>query len=141
MDRKQILCRSAEVNGTKPKSLRYRRAEYLTDSKRAEQWKNSCSALNSFIWMFSATILRPLTSARNYATIACRKSKFGGAAKGNQSKRTIMPKKSRVKNNPNFGYFPRFGLFWYGADNRNRTCTVAHRILSPARLPVPPYPH
>ena len=28
--------------------------------------------------MFSATILRPLTSARNYATIADRKNKFGG---------------------------------------------------------------
>ena len=33
-------------------------------------------ALKVFLWMFSATILRPLTSARNYATIACRKSKF-----------------------------------------------------------------
>ena len=28
--------------------------------------------------MFSVTIFRPLTSARNYATIADRKSKFGG---------------------------------------------------------------
>ena len=27
----------------------------------------------------------------------------------------------------------------FGASNRNRTCTVSHRILNPARLPVPPY--
>ena len=27
------------------------------------------------------------------------------------------------------------------ADNRNRTCTVSHWNLNPARLPVPPYPH
>ena len=26
------------------------------------------------------------------------------------------------------------------ADNRNRTCTVSHQILSLARLQVPPYP-
>ena len=29
----------------------------------------------------------------------------------------------------------------YYADNRNRTCTVSHWNLNPARLPVPPYPH
>ncbi len=28
-----------------------------------------------------------------------------------------------------------------GADNRDRTCTVSHRNLNPARLPIPPYPH
>ena len=39
------------------------------------------SALKIFLWVFSATILRPLTSARNYATIADRKSKFGGLEK------------------------------------------------------------
>ncbi len=32
-------------------------------------------------------------------------------------------------------------LLFYGAGNRGRTCTVAHRILNPARLPIPPYPH
>ena len=46
----------------------------LTDSKRAGQGKLPYLALDSFIWVFSATILRPLTSARNYATIADRKS-------------------------------------------------------------------
>lgn len=30
--------------------------------------------------------------------------------------------------------------FYYGADNRIWTYTVAHGILSPARLPVSPYP-
>ena len=33
---------------------------------------------------------------------------------------------------------------WYdffGADDRDWTCTGNHRILSPARLPVPPHPH
>ena len=28
----------------------------------------------------------------------------------------------------------------FGADSEGRTHTVAHRILSPARLPIPPYP-
>ena len=28
----------------------------------------------------------------------------------------------------------------FGADNRGRTCTVAHQILSLARLPISPYP-
>ena len=32
-------------------------------------------------------------------------------------------------------------LFIYGADNRTRTCTVSHRNLNPACLPIPPYPH
>ena len=29
----------------------------------------------------------------------------------------------------------------FGAGNRGRTCTVAHRNLNPACLPIPPYPH
>ena len=28
-----------------------------------------------------------------------------------------------------------------GADNRSRTCTLAHWNLNPACLPIPPYPH
>ena len=35
--RKQILCRLAEVNGTKTKSLRCRRVKWLINDKRAEQ--------------------------------------------------------------------------------------------------------
>ena len=34
-----------------------------------------------------------------------------------------------------------YGLFLFGTGNRGRTCTVTHRILNPARLPIPPYPH
>ena len=33
-----------------------------------------------------------------------------------------------------------FSVSISGADNRSRTCTVAHQILSLARLPIPPYP-
>ena len=29
----------------------------------------------------------------------------------------------------------------FGAGNRGRTCTVAHRSPNPACLPIPPYPH
>ncbi len=32
-------------------------------------------------------------------------------------------------------------VFLFGTGNRGRTCTVTHRILNPARLPIPPYPH
>ena len=31
-------------------------------------------------------------------------------------------------------------LLLHGAGNRGRTCTVSHRILNPARLPIPPCP-
>ena len=36
--------------------------------------------------MFSATILRPLTSARDYANLRPRKSKFGGFIMGSRAK-------------------------------------------------------
>ena len=65
--------KTAEVNGIKPKSLRYRFVKQLVSKKRAEQGNFPYSALQIFLWVFSATILRPLTSARNYATIADRK--------------------------------------------------------------------
>ena len=42
----------AEVNGTKPKSLRYRRAECLTDSKRAEQGLILTRLLKPFMGVF-----------------------------------------------------------------------------------------
>ena len=38
----------------------------------------------------------------------------------------IIPKKSRAKNNPNFGSTPRFGLFWCGEDDRIRTYDLYH---------------
>ena len=36
-------------------------------------WNDPYSAINVYLWVFSATILGPLTSARSYATIADRK--------------------------------------------------------------------
>ena len=42
----------AEVNGKEPKSLRYRRAKCLTDSKRAEQGIDPYSALKVFYGCF-----------------------------------------------------------------------------------------
>ncbi len=44
--------KSAEVNGEKTKSLRHRRANYLPDSKRAEQGNDPYSALKFFLWVF-----------------------------------------------------------------------------------------
>ena len=76
--------KSAEVNGTKPKSLRYRRINSPTDSKRARQGCNPYVAPKLFIWVFSATILRPLTSARNYATIADPKKQIREGWKSKQ---------------------------------------------------------
>ena len=83
---KRLFCRSAEVNGTKPKSLRCRRTKCLIYSKRAEQGKGSYSTLNSFIQVFSATILRPLTCAKSYATIADRKSANSKGAMNGKNK-------------------------------------------------------
>ena len=45
MDVGTLHSKPADVNGTKPKSLRYRRAKCPTDSKRAEQGTNPYSAL------------------------------------------------------------------------------------------------
>ena len=70
----------AEVNGTKPKSLRTGR-EMPHRQQKSRARESPYSALKVLLWVFSATILRPLTSARNYATIADRKSKFGGLEK------------------------------------------------------------
>ena len=53
-----------------------------------------------------------------------KKHKFGGCGRINHSKWTIIPKKSRVKNNPDIGYAPRFGLFWCGDPTVNYPNTV-----------------
>ena len=39
--------------------------------------------------------------------------------------RTIIPKKSRAKNNTNFDFSSWFVLFWFGAGGRTRTGTVS----------------
>ncbi len=45
--------KSAEVNGKKPKSLRYRRANNLTDSKRTEQGNSLLGSQFVYIVVFS----------------------------------------------------------------------------------------
>ena len=92
--------------------------KWLTDSKRAEQETFSYSALKFFVLVFSATILRPLTSAKNYATIADRKS----ANSRDYFNLTMIPKKSREKNNTNSDFTPsEFVLFRFGTPGGNRT--------------------
>ena len=85
MEKQHLFFRSAEVNGTKPKSLRASpEMPYRQQKSRARE--SPYSALNSFLWVFSATILRPLTSARNYATIADRKRQNSrGICHGNKT--------------------------------------------------------
>ena len=54
MEISMLNIKTAEVNGTKPKSLRYYRcAECLTDSKKAEQGTNLTRFLKSFMGVFS----------------------------------------------------------------------------------------
>ena len=64
--------RFAEVNGTKENCC-------VQDLRKQKEPKPEISDFDSFFFclMFSVTIFRPLTFARNYATIADRKSKFG----------------------------------------------------------------
>ena len=55
---------------------------------------NTYSALKVFLWVFSATILRPLTSARNYATIADPKKQireviFASIFRNNRARKRI----------------------------------------------------
>lgn len=72
----RLFCRSAEVNWTKSKSLRTG-CETPHRQQKSRARKLTLLGSKSLLLVFSATILRPLTSARNYATIADRKSKFG----------------------------------------------------------------
>ena len=67
--------RSAEVNGTKPKSLRYRRAECLTDSKRAEQGLILTRLLKSFMGVFRDDFAA-VDVREDYATIAAPKKQI-----------------------------------------------------------------
>ena len=67
--------KSAEVNGTK-KNRCIMSVQNASQTAKEPSKEIPYSALKVFLWVVSATILRPLTSARNYATIADRKSKF-----------------------------------------------------------------
>ena len=59
----------------------------------------------------AATILRSLTSARNYAKLSLPKKQI----RRGYFNRTIIPKKSRAKNNTNLGSLLWFVLFLFGA--------------------------
>lgn len=82
----------------------------------------------------AATILRPLTSARNYAKLSLPKKQIRMGC----FNRTIIPKKSHAKNNTNLDFLSWFVLFWSGAVEGTRTLTVSHRNLNPARMPISP---
>ena len=66
--------------------------------------------------VFSATILRPLTSARTYAKLSLPKKQI----RRGYFNRTIIPKKSRAKNNTNLDLPSWFVLFLYGARDGTR---------------------
>ena len=77
--------------------------------------------------MFSVTIFRPLTFARNYATIADPKKQIREV----YFNRITAPKKSRAKNNTNSA--KEFVLFPYGAEKRIRT---SGRVTPVTRFPI-----
>ena len=114
----------AGVNGTKTKSLRYRLVKRLTSQKRAEQ--------GIFLTRLSKSIIGILSD--DFATVDVReelcyhsrpkKTNSEGLKKVNHSKRTIIPKKSRAKNNTNSTL--EFVLFPYGAERRIRRLGAAH---------------
>ena len=81
--------RFAEVNGTKENCC-------VQDLRKQKEPKPEISDFDSFFFclMFSVTIFRPLTSARNYATIADRKRQireviFAGIFRNNRARKRI----------------------------------------------------
>ena len=134
-----LYSKSAEVNGTK-KNRCVRVKKSLINSKRAEQGNNSLLG-SRFVSMgvfgddFAAVDVREELCYHSRP----EKAQIRRAGKDNHLKRTIIPKKSRAKNNPNFGSTPRFGLFWCGdlAGNRTRDCAVRGRRLN--RLTTRPF--
>ena len=101
--------KSAEVNGTKPKSLRYRRAECLTDSKRAEQGLILTRLLKSFMGVF-----RNDFAAVDVREELCYHSRPKKQIREAYFNRITAPKKSRAKNNTNSA--KEFVLFTHGAE-------------------------
>ena len=73
MKGKPLLYRSAEVNGTKTKSLRCRCVKCLIYSKRAEQGNFLTRLKKCFIGVLSDDFAT-VDFAKSYATIADRKS-------------------------------------------------------------------
>ena len=82
--------------------------------------------------MFSATILRPLTYAKPYATIADPKKQIREA----YFNRITAPKKSRAKNNTNSE--KEFVLFPHGAEDEIRTRATGKGTTPLAGEPLEP---
>ena len=82
--------------------------------------------------MFSVTIFRPLTFARNYATIADPKKQIREV----YFNRITAPKKSRAKNNTNSA--KEFVLFTYGAEDEIRTRATGKGTTPLAGEPLEP---
>ena len=136
---RRLFCRSAEVNGTKPKSLRTgQELPHRQQKSRARKL-----SLLGFQFVYIG-VLSDDFAAIDFREELCyhsltEKAQIRRTGKGTHSKRTVIPKKSRAKNNPNFGYSPRFGLFWCGdpTGTRTRVTAVKGRCLN--RLTMGPY--
>ena len=72
MEGKDNPCLYAEVNGEKTKSPLWG-GERDAEGKKKTRQEIALLKQNGVLMAYSAEILRPLTSARNYATIADRK--------------------------------------------------------------------
>ena len=103
----------AEVNGTKIKSLRYRSGIASKTAKEPSKGNTLLGSANLSMGVFSDDFAAVDLREELCYHSRPKKHKLGGL-KRYHSKRIIIPKKSRAKNNPNFGYSPGFGLFWCG---------------------------
>ena len=115
-----LYIKFAEVNGTKPKSLRTGHGTPHRQQKSRARNTILTRLKKSFIGVLSDDFAA-VDVREEYATLSLPKKQIRRVGKNNHSKRTIIPKKSRAKNNPNFRSSPRFGLFWYGAPSGTRT--------------------
>ena len=99
MERKQFLCRSAEVNGTKTKSLRYGRVKWLKSKKEPSK---EFSLLSSKV--VSMGVLSDDFAAVDVREVLCyhsrpKKRKFRGAdPSGQWCRRNLLQKIIRTSN-------------------------------------------
>ena len=97
------------------------RKEY--EEWKEEQVKLKAQKADKSAWKHTRQGVRKLSVFDIYALLL----KLGYCIK------TVNPNPSPIRK--------RFGFILFGADNRSRTCTLAHWNLNPACLPIPPYPH
>ena len=123
--------KSVEVNGTKPKSLRYEREECLTDGKRAEQGTTLLGSqsfyMGDFCDDFAAVDVREEPCYHSRPKKQIREAYF---------KRITAPKKSRAKNNTNSER--EFVLFTHGAEDEIRTRATCYGTTPLAGEPLEP---